>query len=287
MTSTSTGHRVAVVGAGTMGIGAAHAFALAGMDVLLLDKSTQALDTALRQINTNVRLYGLIDPRLSAGAEVLDRVRVGTDLAEARDSDWLIENVTENHDVKREVLGLLDGVCRPGVPIGANTSAIPIGVLASYTEHPERVIGVHLMNPVPLKNVVEVIPSVHTSAATLTLMRECLGRAGKTTVTVNDSPGFVTNRIAMLMVNEAVHLLAEGVADPASIDRLMRGCLGHQMGPLETADLIGLDTVLYSLEVLSAHRDEDKFAPARLLREYVASGRLGRKSGEGFYSYTS
>ncbi|MGW9169981.1 3-hydroxyacyl-CoA dehydrogenase family protein [Streptomyces decoyicus] len=289
MTRDSERRKVTVVGAGTMGVGAAHAFAVAGEDVLLLDTGQQALDRALELIDANVRMYGMLQPELAVDdpRQVLDRITVGTDLGAAAGSDWLIENVTENHAVKKEVLSFLDQVCAPEVPIGVNTSAIPISVLGSYTSRPERVVGVHLMNPVPLKRLVEVIPGPLTSEATVATMRARLNGVGKDTVVVNDSPGFVTNRIAMLMVNEAVHLVAEGVSDPAGIDRLMRGCLGHQMGPLETADLIGLDTVLFSLEVLATHRDEEKFVPSALLREYVESGRLGRKSGSGFYSYAS
>ena len=276
---------VGVIGAGTMGIGGAHAFAAGGLPVVLVDVSEDALDRARDEIATNARMYGLIDPELAGKTDVLDRIIFATDAKLLADADFVVENVTENWAVKRDVYAEIDRICPPHTVFGVNTSAIPITTVASATARPDRVIGVHLMNPVPLKKVVEVIRGFHTSPATIETTQALLRRIGKASVVVADSPGFVTNRVAMLSVNEAIMLVEERVGAAAEIDVLFRQCLGHQMGPLETADLIGLDTVLHSLEVLLDNFNDPKFRPAQLLRRLVAAGRLGRKSGQGFYEY--
>jgi len=276
---------VGVIGAGTMGIGGAHAFAAGGLPVVLVDVSEDALDRARDEIATNARMYGLIDPELAGKTDVLDRIIFATDAKLLADADFVVENVTENWAVKRDVYAEIDRICPPHTVFGVNTSAIPITTVASATARPDRVIGVHLMNPVPLKKVVEVIRGFHTSPATIETTQALLRRIGKASVVVADSPGFVTNRVAMLSVNEAIMLVEERVGAAAEIDVLFRQCLGHQMGPLETADLIGLDTVLHSLEVLLDNFNDPRFRPAQLLRRLVAAGRLGRKSGQGFYEY--
>ena len=278
---------VGVIGAGTMGIGGAHAFAAGGLDVVLVDVSEPALRKAEREIATNAKMYGLIDRELAKtpADEVMKRITFTTDAKLVADADFVVENVTENWALKQRVYAEIDRICPPHTVFGVNTSAIPITTVASVTARPDRVIGVHLMNPVPLKKVVEVIRGFHTSPDTIAATRALLRGIGKDSVVVADSPGFVTNRVAMLSVNEAIMLVEERVGTAAEIDVLFRQCLGHQMGPLETADLIGLDTVLHSLDVLLDNFNDPKFRPAQLLRRLVAAGRLGRKSGQGFYEY--
>ncbi|MEU2776259.1 3-hydroxyacyl-CoA dehydrogenase NAD-binding domain-containing protein, partial [Streptomyces sp. NPDC007162] len=217
--------------------------------------------------------------------EVLSRIEFRTGLDGLADADFVVENVTENWDVKERLYREMDGVAPEHCVFGVNTSAIPITRMASVTGRPDRVVGTHLMNPVPLKKLVEVIRGFHTSPETIEVTRELFRAVGQDIVVVEDSSGFVTNRVAMLSVNEAILLLQDNVAQAGDIDRLFRQCLGHQMGPLETADLIGLDTVMYSLEVLLDNFNDPKFAPAPLLRKLVAAGCHGRKSGQGFYSY--
>ncbi|WP_329148529.1 3-hydroxyacyl-CoA dehydrogenase family protein [Streptomyces sp. NBC_01456] len=287
MTETSQIRRVGVLGAGTMGIGGAHAFAAAGLSVVLVDTTDEALDRARELIGENARLYGMLDRKLAADTpdEVLARIEFRTGLEGLADADFVVENVTENWDIKEKLYREMDAVAPEHCVFGVNTSAIPITKMASVTTRQDRVVGTHLMNPVPLKKLVEVIRGFHTSPETIELTRGLFWTIGQDIVVVEDSSGFVTNRVAMLSVNEAILLLQDNVAQAGDIDRLFRQCLGHQMGPLETADLIGLDTVMYSLEVLLDNFNDSKFAPAPLLRKLVAAGRLGRKSGHGFYSY--
>ncbi len=287
MTETSQIRRVAVLGAGTMGIGGAHAFAAAGLSVVLVDLTDAALSRARDLIGENARLYGMLDRALSRSTpeEVLSRIDFRTGLDGLADADFVVENVTENWDVKEKLYREMDAVAPAHCVFGVNTSAIPITRMASVTGRPDRVVGTHLMNPVPLKKLVEVIRGYHTSPETIEITRGLFRSAGQDIVVVEDSSGFVTNRVAMLSVNEAILLLQDNVAQARDIDRLFRQCLGHQMGPLETADLIGLDTVMYSLQILLDNFNDSKFAPAPLLRKLVAAGCLGRKSGQGFYSY--
>jgi 3-hydroxybutyryl-CoA dehydrogenase len=282
--------QLGVVGAGTMGTGVAQLLAEGGHRVVLVDISEKALDLARSAIGQSVRLAPLLRPsapRHDPG-DVLDRIRFTTDLAELRDlgeAGLVVENVTERWETKRGVYAELDRVCSPGTVLGVNTSAIPITRVASVTRRPAQVLGMHFMNPAPLKPTVEVIRGYHTSDATIERARSLLASVGRRCIVVNDSPGFVTNRVLMLMVNEAIFLLHEGVADAPTVDRLFKECIGHPMGPLETTDLIGLDTVLLSLEVLSDRFDDPKYRPCPLLRKLVDAGLLGRKSGRGFYSY--
>ncbi|MER5513304.1 3-hydroxyacyl-CoA dehydrogenase family protein [Streptomyces sp. NPDC002763] len=287
MTDTSQIRRVAVLGAGTMGVGGAHAFAAAGFSVVLVDTTDAALSRARELIGENARLYAMLDRELAKSTpdEVLSRIEFRTGLDGLADADFVVENVTENWQIKEKLYREMDAVAPEHCVFGVNTSAIPITRMASVTGRPDRVVGTHLMNPVPLKKLVEVIRGFHTSPETIELTRGLFRAVGQDIVVVEDSSGFVTNRVAMLSVNEAILLLQDNVAQAGDIDRLFRQCLGHQMGPLETADLIGLDTVMYSLEVLLDNFNDPKFAPAPLLRKLVAAGRLGRKSGHGFYSY--
>jgi 3-hydroxybutyryl-CoA dehydrogenase len=216
---------------------------------------------------------------------VLQRISVTTDLGALADARYVVENITEDPEAKERLYRELDAVCAADCVFAVNTSAIPITRLAGVTRRPDRVLGNHFMNPAHVMPLVEVIRGPRTDERTVATSQELLAGIGKDSLVVNDSPGFVTNRVAMLSVNEAVFLLAEGVSPAVDIDRLFRQCLGHRMGPLETADLIGLDTVLRSLQVLADEFGDPKYRPCPLLRQYVAAGWLGRKTGRGFHRY--
>lgn len=276
-----------VIGAGVMGRGLAQALSQSGYGVVLVDVSDEILRQATRELKENIRMHRLLNKGgQSEKTEVLlQRIESTTDFGKLGQADFVIENVTENFEIKREVYKRLDEHCPPECVYAANTSAIPITRLASLTGRPAQVVGMHFMNPVPLKPTVEVIKGFHTSAETLAAALGLLARMGKEGIVVNDSPGFVTNRVLMLTVNEAIFLLHEQVADAESIDRLFKTCFGHKMGPLETADLIGLDTILYSIEVLYESFNDSKFRPCPLLKRMVDAGLYGRKSGRGFYNY--
>lgn len=279
--------RIGVIGAGTMGIGVSQVFATAGCEVVLLDVAEQALTRARDEIARSVKMMPLVRPSspvLSPG-EVTDRIRFTTSLEELRTVAYVVENVTERWETKRELYPELDKLCAPGAVFGVNTSAIPITRIASLTSRVSAVIGTHFMNPAPLKPTVEVIRGYHTSDDTVELTVELLASVGKNAIVVRDSPGFVTNRVLMITINEAIFLLYEQVAPVGDIDRLFKECFGHAMGPLETADLIGLDTVLLSLEVLYDSFGDPKYRPCTLLRTMVNAGLLGRKTGQGFHSY--
>lgn len=279
--------RVGVVGAGTMGTGVSELFAANHHYVVLVDLDEDALERARGQIEQNVRMMPFTNPTAPrvAPADVLGRISFTTALRQLATVDFVIENITENWDAKRQLYWELDKICPTGVPFGANTSAIPITRIASATGRAPDVIGTHFMNPAPLKPTVEVITACHTSDATVERTRSLLASAGKNCVVVKDSAGFVTNRILMVMVNEAIFVLQEGLASAREIDRLSTECFAHSMGPLETADLIGLDTVLFSLEVLYDDIKESKYRPCPLLRRMVEAGLLGQKTGRGFHSY--
>ncbi len=278
---------VGVVGAGTMGTGVSLLFAENGFPVVLQDTSRQALERASELMSRNARFYELVRPgRVAAApAEVLGRITLTLDPAAFQAVDYVVENAVEKWDVKRSIYAELGEICRADCIFGANTSAISITRLGAAAGRPGNVIGVHFMNPAPLKPLVEVIRGFHTTAETIRATRDLLAGLGKDSVVVEDSPGFVTNRVLMLTINEAIFLLAENVASADEIDRLFRECFGHKMGPLETADLIGLDTVLLSLEVLYESFSDDKYRPSPLLRKMVYAGLLGEKSGRGFRKY--
>ena len=279
---------IGVVGAGVMGSGVAQSLAQAGHRVVLIDVSREQLERSERGIRKGLRLQKLVGcaPLDAEPDAVLSRIEFGTDLGRLRAAQFVIENVTEKWPIKRELYPQIDRICAPDVVFAVNTSAIPVTRVASVTRRPSQVVGTHFMNPVPLKPMVEVILGFHTSDETLARTKALIAAMGKECIVVGDSPGFVTNRVMMLTINEAIFLLQEGVSRSAEdIDRLFKTCFGHKMGPLETADLIGLDTVLYSIEVLYENLNEDKYRPCTLLSKLVDAGLLGRKSGEGFYKY--
>ncbi|HUF69515.1 MAG TPA: 3-hydroxybutyryl-CoA dehydrogenase [Longimicrobiales bacterium] len=278
--------RIAVVGAGTMGNGIAHVFAQNGHAVTLVDVAAEPLERAIATIGANLDRQvrkGTIEA--AARDETLARLSTSTDRATIAGSGLVVEAVPENLELKA---GILRDVAThsPAAIIASNTSSISITALASHVERPDRVIGMHFMNPVPVMKLVEVIRGLQTSDETTAVVMETATALGKTPVEVNDYAGFVSNRVLMPMINEAVICLMEGVAEAEAIDTVMKLGMNHPMGPLALADLIGLDTCLAIMEVL--HRDlGDKYRPCALLRNHVAAGWLGRKSGRGFYDYVN
>jgi len=278
--------RVAVVGAGQMGNGIAHVFAQAGFPVTMIDVSQDALGRGRSTIEKNLDRQvekGTLDAAAKDAA--LGRVATSTDLAAAAGATLVIEAATENRDLKFKIFGDLDRVAANAI-LATNTSSISITEIAARTKRPERVIGMHFMNPVPVMQLVEVIRGLATSDETTTRVLEIARTLGKTPVEVNDYPGFVANRILMPMINEAVYCLMEGVGSPEAIDTVMKLGMNHPMGPLALADLIGLDTCVAILEVLQSGLGDPKYRPCPLLRKYVAAGWLGRKTGRGFFAYT-
>jgi 3-hydroxybutyryl-CoA dehydrogenase len=279
--------RVAVVGAGTMGNGIAHVAAQAGKDVVLVDVSVEALASARATITKNLDRQikkGVMDEAAKRAA--LARIELATELARAvADADIVIEAVPEIAEVKYAIVEEVDAAATEQAIVATNTSSISITEIAAHTGRPDRVIGMHFMNPVPVMQLVEVIRGLATSDATAERVVRLASELGKTPVEVNDFPGFVSNRVLMPMINEAVFALMEGVARPEAIDTVMKLGMNHPMGPLELADLIGLDTCLNVLEVLHRDLGDDRYRPCPLLRKHVAAGWLGRKSRRGFYVY--
>jgi 3-hydroxybutyryl-CoA dehydrogenase len=273
---------VGVVGAGATGQGVAQALALTGHHVVLVDLTEELLERARSAISRSLRFATLLGGRAEPGAA--ERIRASTDLRELAAADFLIESVTERLDVKLPLYPRLDAVCRPDVVLATSTSVLSVTRLATATRRPAQVIGVHFMDPVPLRPTVEVVRGLHTSDATLETTKALLADLGKQCVVVADSPGFVSNRVMMLAINEAAAVLQDGVAPAEDVDRIFRECFGHKMGPLETADLVGLDTVLLSLAGLEDALG-DRFRPCALLQRLVEAGHLGRKSGRGFHLY--
>lgn len=278
---------VGVVGAGVMGVGVAHSLAQAGHRVILLDISDDILKQAREEIIKNLRMERMFSK--GKGYEsidtVVERITFTTDYAPFADADFVIENVTENWEIKKKVHAQLDAIAPAHAVFAANTSAVSITRIGSVTKRPSQVLGMHFMNPVPMKPVVEVIRGYHTSEETIATAQALLASMNKEGVVVKDMPGFVSNRVLMLTVNEAIFLVQDQVATAAEVDKIFRTCFGHKMGPLETADLIGLDTILYSVEVLYESYNDSKYRPCPLLKKMVDAGLYGRKSGQGFYQY--
>ena len=285
---------VGVIGAGVMGIGVAQNLAQTGHQVILVDISENILDNAKQEIRNNIRFQsffkkGVAEARQRHHQEtpddIIKKIEFSTNYKILEDADFIVENVTEKWDIKREIYPLLDSICSADCVFAANTSAIPITRIASVTKRADKVIGIHFMNPVPMKPMVEVIRGYHTSETTIETAKKMLSQMDKECIIVNDSPGFVSNRVLMLTINEAIFLLQDQVATAEDVDKIFKGCFGHKMGPLETADLIGLDTILFSIEVLYENFNDSKYRPCTLLKKMVDAGLHGRKSGKGFYLY--
>ncbi len=279
--------RVTVIGSGTMGNGIAHVCAQGGLEVTLVDVDEQALERARATIHKNlarqVRKGALAESEVEG---IVGRISADTDTAAAvAATDLVIEAIPEKAELKHDLFRRLDEAAPASAILASNTSSISITEIAAHTSRPDRVIGMHFMNPVPVMQLVEVIRGLATSDETTAAVMALAQALGKTPVEVNDFPGFVSNRVLMPMINEAVFALMEGVATPAAIDTVMKLGMNHPMGPLALADLIGLDTCLNILEVLHREMGDDRYRPCPLLRKYVAAGWLGRKTGRGFHLY--
>jgi 3-hydroxybutyryl-CoA dehydrogenase len=277
---------VAVLGSGTMGNGIAHVFARAGYKVILRDVEQRFLDRAMDTIAKN------LDREIKKGklaesekGTVLSRLVPVIDMSAISNADFLVEAVPEKLEIKRHVLSEADHLLRTDVIIASNTSSIAMTTLAAMTKRPERFVGMHFMNPVPMMTLVEVIRALQTSDPTFATTMELAKKLGKTPVAVNDAPGFVSNRVLMPLINEAAYCVMEGVATPEAVDQVMKLGMNHPMGPLELADFIGLDVCVDIMHVLHEGLGDPKYRACPLLKKYVAAGWLGRKSARGFYAY--
>lgn len=277
---------IMVIGAGQMGSGIAQVAAASGFQVLLHDSSPEFLNRGLLAINKQLSRSvekGKLTPE--GMSEIVSRIQPTEFVELAEQADLVIEAISENMALKVLLFHRLDGLCPPHTILATNTSSLPISEIAAVTGRPEKVIGMHFMNPVPVMPLVEVIRGLETSQEVFEVVYELSRRMGKTPVEVNDFPGFVSNRILMPMINEAIFTVYEGVASIESVDKVMKLGMNHPMGPLELADFIGLDTCLSIMEILYDGFKDSKYRPCPLLRKYVKAGRLGRKSGQGFYTY--
>jgi 3-hydroxybutyryl-CoA dehydrogenase len=283
-----TGSRAGVVGAGVMGIGIAQCLATAGHIVTVTDADPDVLATGVARLRAGLRQTRLLG-RGGGGAfdDVLARVRWTGRLADLADVDFVVECVRERVPDKQRVFAELAALCPPGAVLASCTSAVPITRLAEVTDRPDRVLGTHFMNPAPLKDTVEVVRTAATSEETVRATVDLLATMDKTGIVVGDAPGFVSNRVLMLTINEAATVVAQGTATAEQVDEIFQSCFGHPMGPLRTGDLIGLDTVLDTLDVLREQTGDNRFTPCQLLVDLVRVGRTGRKSGCGFHDYVS
>ena len=278
--------RIAVLGAGQMGNGITQVAAAAGYDVIMIDIQQEYVDKGLATIQRSLGKLVSKERMSQEDADAtLARISLATDRNVCADCDLVVEAVPEILDLKTSIFAELDGICKPETILASNTSSISISTIADATNRPDRVIGMHFMNPVPIMKLVEVINGDKTSSETNAAVIEASAKMGKTALSRNDSPGFVSNRILCPMLNEAILTLQEGVAEPEAIDGIMKLGMNHPIGPLALSDLIGLDTVLHIMNVLYDGLKQQKYAPAPHLIQMVEEGKLGRKSGQGFYTY--
>lgn len=280
--------KIGVIGAGTMGRGVSELFASNAYKVVLIDCSSEALKAAEKEILniTRFRWFQNRDINVSElQKKILDNISFSTDMELLSEVDFVVENTNEVYEVKEPIFKNMDKICKSDTIFAANTSCLSITKLAQLTDRQDKVIGIHFMNPVAYIDAAEVIMGVHTSDTTLQTAKGILTSVNKETIVIKDAPGFVSNRISHLMMNEAAFIVQEGVASPEAIDDIFKKCYGHKMGPLETADLIGIDTVTDSLDVLFDSYKDSKFRCCTLMRKMVDAGLKGRKTGEGFYKY--
>jgi 3-hydroxybutyryl-CoA dehydrogenase len=275
-----------VIGAGQMGNGIAQVAAMSGLNVIMNDIKQEFVDKGLKNIS-GLLARGVEKGKIAPAEKdaVLGRIKTSVTLDDMAAADFVVEAATERQEIKFELFRELDRVCRPGAILATNTSSIPIGRIAAQTKRPDKVIGMHFMNPVPVMKLVEVIPGIATSEETFKITWALSEKFGKTPAKANDYPGFIANRILLPMINEAVYCLYHGVGTREDIDTVMKLGMNHPMGPLALADLIGLDTCLAIMETLYEGFKDSKYRPCPLLRKYVEAGWLGRKTGRGFYEY--
>ena len=277
---------IAVLGAGQMGNGITQVAAAAGYNVTMIDIEQAYVDKGLATIERSLGKLVSKERMTQEDADAtIARISLSTDRADCADCDLVVEAVPEIVDLKTSIFAELDSICKPETILASNTSSISISTIADATNRPDKVIGMHFMNPVPIMKLVEVINGNKTSTETNTAVIEASEKMGKIALSCNDSPGFVSNRILCPMLNEAILTLQEGVAEPEAIDGIMKLGMNHPIGPLALSDLIGLDTVLHIMNVLYEGLEQEKYAPAPLLIQMVEEGKLGRKTGEGFYTY--